>query len=86
MYETSDAIELNLVDLGWSFGIMAVAVALSNWQKLGLEKQLLLATGRSFLQLLALGYLVSTIFDLNHPIPIVIILGVMLLIATKKQS
>ena len=54
MYETSDAIELNFVDLGWSFGIMAVAIALSNWQKLGLEKQLLLATGRSFLQLLAL--------------------------------
>ena len=86
MYETSDAIELNFVDLGWSFGIMAVAIALSNWQKLGLEKQLLLATGRSFLQLLALGYLVSTIFDLNHPIPIVIILGVMLLIATKATQ
>ncbi|KFF41979.1 MAG: TIGR00245 family protein [Candidatus Atelocyanobacterium thalassa isolate SIO64986] len=83
MYEPSNVIKLNFVDLSWSFGMMAIAIALSNWQELGLEKQLLLATGRAFLQLLALGYLISTIFNLNHPIPILTVLGVMLLIAAK---
>lgn len=76
-------IELDLLDLGWSLGIMAIAVILSKWQRLGLEGQLILATGRSLLQLLAVGYVIAAIFELNHPIPVLVILGVMLTIATQ---
>ncbi|MEA5511847.1 iron export ABC transporter permease subunit FetB [Crocosphaera sp. UHCC 0190] len=76
-------IELDTVDLGWSLGIMAMAIVLSNWQKLGLEGQLLLATGRSVLQLLVVGYVIAAIFELNHPLPVLAILGVMLTIAAK---
>lgn len=76
-------IELDLLDLGWSLGIMALAVLLSKWQRLGLEGQLILATGRSLLQLLAVGYVIAAIFELNHPIPVLFILGVMLTIATQ---
>ncbi|MGB5592453.1 MAG: iron export ABC transporter permease subunit FetB [Crocosphaera sp.] len=79
-------IELDLLDLGWSLGIMAIAIVLSNWQRLGLEGQLLLATGRSLLQLLVVGYVITAIFELNHPLPVLGILGVMLTIAAKVTS
>jgi putative ABC transport system permease protein len=79
-------IELDLLDLGWSLGIMAIAIILSNWQRLGLEGQLLLATGRSLLQLLVVGYVITAIFELNHPLPVLGILGVMLTIAAKVTS
>ena len=77
------AIELDFLDLGWSLAIMAIAMVLSNWQRLGLEGQLFLATGRSLLQLLVVGYVITAIFELNHPIPVLFILGVMLTIATQ---
>lgn len=75
-------IELDLVDLGWSLGIIIVAIALSSWQKLGLEGQLILATGRSILQLLVVGYILAIIFALAHPLPVLGILAVMLTIAS----
>jgi putative ABC transport system permease protein len=74
-------ITLDLADLGWSLGIMVAALALSSWQKLGLEGQLILATGRSVLQLLVVGSLLAVIFALAHPLPVLGILGVMLTIA-----
>lgn len=74
-------IELDFADLGWSLGIIILAVALSSWQKLGWEGQLLLAAGRSLLQLSVVGYLLAAIFALAHPLPVLGILGVMLTIA-----
>ena len=76
-------IELDLSDLGWSLGIMAIAIALSSWQRLELEGQLLIATGRSLLQLLVVGYVIAAIFELNHPVAVLAILGVMITIATQ---
>lgn len=76
-------IELDPIDLGWSLGIMAIAIVLSNWQRLDLAGQLFIATGRSLLQLLVVGYIIAAIFELNHPLPVLGILGVMLTIATQ---
>ncbi|ACK68165.1 conserved hypothetical protein [Rippkaea orientalis PCC 8801] len=77
----NDLIELNLADLGWSLGIIALAMLLSNWQRLGLEGQLLFAAGRSLLQLLVVGSILVTIFELNNPLAVTGILGIMLTIA-----
>ncbi|MFM7438111.1 MAG: ABC transporter permease [Snowella sp.] len=74
-------IALDLPDLGWALGMIGIAAVLSRWQRLGLEGQLLLAAGRSLLQLLVVGYILSYIFALNHPLPILGILGVMLTVA-----
>ncbi|WP_013322078.1 ABC transporter permease [Gloeothece verrucosa] len=76
-----DLVELNPGDLGWALGIMIAAIALSNWQKLKLEGQLLLATGRSLLQLLVVGYVLVAIFALHNPLAVLAILGIMLTIA-----
>jgi putative ABC transport system permease protein len=74
-------VELDFTDLVWALGIMGLAIVLSNWQKLGLEGQLIFATGRSLLQLLAVGYILAVIFALNNPWAVLAILGIMLTIA-----
>lgn len=74
-------IKLDFLDLGWSLGIIAIAVVLSSWQRLELEGQLIFAAGRSLLQLLVVGYILAIIFALDNPLAVLGILGVMLTIA-----
>jgi putative ABC transport system permease protein len=75
-------VELNLVDLGWALGMMGICLLLSRWSNLALEGQLLLATGRSILQLLVVGYVIAVIFSLDNPLAVLGILAVMMTIAT----
>jgi len=75
-------IELDPLDLVWALGMMAIAIGLSSWQKLGLELQLAIATGRTVIQLLVVGYVLAVIFALNSPLPVLGVLLVMLTIAT----
>lgn len=75
-------IELDLTDLVWALGLMAIAIGVSTWQKLGLEFQLAIATGRTVLQLLVVGYLLAVIFALKNPFAVLGVLLVMLTIAT----
>ena len=74
-------IELDPVDLALALGIIGMAIALSSWQRLGLEGQLAFAAGRSILQLLVVGNILALIFALNNPWAVLIILGIMLTIA-----
>lgn len=76
----SDVIKLDLVDLAAAVGLMAIAIGLSAWEKLGLELNLALATGRTILQLLVLGYIFDFIFAVDNPWAVVAILAVMLTI------
>ncbi len=77
----NEIIELDIIDLGWALGLIGIAIVLSFWQKLGLEGQLLFATGRSLLQLLVVGYIIALIFALNNPLAVLGILAIMLTIA-----
>ena len=74
-------IELNFTDLILALGLVGMAIALSSWQKLGLEGQLLFATGRAILQLLVVGYILAFIFALNDPWAVLGVLALMLTIA-----
>lgn len=75
-----ELIKLDLVDLAMAVGLMAIAVGLSAWEKIGLELNLSLATGRTILQLLVLGYVFDFIFALNNAWAVLAILAVMLTI------
>ena len=75
-------IKLQPTDLPWGLGMMAIAIGLSRWQKLGLELSLAIATGRTVLQLMVVGYVLAVVFALDNPIPVLGILLVMLTIAT----
>ncbi|NMG09276.1 iron export ABC transporter permease subunit FetB [Brasilonema sp. UFV-L1] len=76
-----ELIKLDLVDLAFAVGLMGVAIGLSAWERIGLELNLALATGRTFLQLAILGYVLEFIFTLDNLWAVLAILGVMLTIS-----
>lgn len=76
-----DLIKLDLVDLAIAVGLMVIAIGLSAWEKLGLELNLVTATGRTILQLLILGYVLEFIFAVGSVGGILAILAVILTIA-----
>jgi putative ABC transport system permease protein len=63
----NNLIELDLAGMGWALGLMLLTVGISAWQRLGLETMLLIATGRTVLQLLVVGYLLALVFALQNP-------------------
>lgn len=75
-------ISLSPLHLLWSLGLMAIAIALSAWQRLGLEGNLLLASGRTLIQLAVVGYVLAAVFALDNPFLVLGVLAVMLVIAT----
>lgn len=77
----SQLIELDFLDLAIAVGLMVIAIGLSVWQKIGLELNLAIATVRTILQLLVLGYILDFILALNNLWAVLAILFVMLTIA-----
>ncbi len=76
-----ELIKLDFVDLACAVGLMAAAIGLSAWERIGLEFNLALATGRTILQLAVLGYILEFIFALDNPWAVLAILSVMLTIS-----
>ena len=79
--EIVDLIRLDILDLALGLGLMAIAIGLSAYERLGLELSLAIATGRTVVQLLGVGYLLAFIFALNNPWAVLAVLAVMLTIA-----
>ncbi|HEU5083831.1 MAG TPA: iron export ABC transporter permease subunit FetB [Acidimicrobiales bacterium] len=60
-------------DVGWwglaaSLLLIAVTLAISVWRRLGLEKEVVVATVRALAQLLAVGYVLTVVIDPDQPI------------------
>ncbi len=60
-------------DVGWwglaaSLLLIAVTLGISGWRRLGLERDVLVATGRALAQLLAVGYVLGVVIDPDQPI------------------
>lgn len=72
----------SMTQLLWGIGLMAIAIALSAWQRLGLTWSLTVATGRTILQLLVVGYVLATVFALRNPWVVLALLGFMLSVAS----
>ena len=62
--------------------MIGIAISLSLWQKLSLEKQLAYSAIRSLMQLIAIGYILDIVFAIDDWWAVLIILGVMLTIAS----
>jgi putative ABC transport system permease protein len=77
-----ELIEIDLLRFGFSLGLMLIAIGLSAWQQLGLEWNLAMATGRTVVQLLAVGYILELVFALDNPWAVIGIIAVMAVIAT----
>lgn len=61
---------------------VAFAILLSIWQKIGLEKDILIGTIRTAIQLIAVGYILQFIFELKSWTFITIMITVMITVAT----
>jgi putative ABC transport system permease protein len=64
-----------------TLGLVAVAVVLSLYQRLDLEKDIGVAMVRSFVQLTAIGYVIDYVFGLENLGAVVLLLGGMVLFA-----
>ena len=60
------AIHLSVGQVAASLALVAIAVAISIWQQADLERDIAVATIRSFVQLTAIGYVIKLIFDQNR--------------------
>ena len=69
-----------------ALGLILVAVALSRRGKLGLEQDLLWGALRGAGQLIAIGYVLVFLFDREHPLWVLLLLGVMLTTAGATAS
>ncbi len=58
---------LELLDLAWAFGLVAIAIGLAQWQRLEIAGQMALAAARSILQLLVMGLGLQLVWQFDHP-------------------
>lgn len=75
-------ISLDTLDLALCLGLIGIAIALSLWRKLALEKQLAYSAVRSLMQLIAIGYILDIVFAIDNWLIVLGILGVMIAIAS----
>jgi putative ABC transport system permease protein len=59
-------IDLDLPEVAGALALVAVAVAVSRWQRAELESDIGLAVVRSFIQLTAVGFVIQAIFDADR--------------------
>jgi len=50
-------------DVALSLLLVGIAIGLSRWQRVGLERDMVVATVRSFAQLVAVGYVLEFVFN-----------------------
>ena len=72
---------ISFADVGLALSLVAVAVVVSRVRQVGLENDLLIATFRSFAQLLAIGYVLDYVFK-GHGALTLLVLAVMVGTAT----
>ena len=58
---------LDLADLAWAFGLIAISIGLLQWQRVGLAGQMALAAARALLQLLVMGFGLQIIWQIDRP-------------------
>jgi putative ABC transport system permease protein len=83
-------IDLTLLDqlprVLMSLVLVLLAALISRWQQVDLEKQMLAAVARAFVQLTLIGYALNIIFAADNPVAILLILSVMTAIASYTSG
>ncbi len=78
---------LDFMDLVMALGLMSIALALAQWQHLGLGWQLIMATLRTVAQLVGVGYVLNLVFALKNPLVVVgIIFGMVTIAAVAARK
>jgi putative ABC transport system permease protein len=69
-----------------TLGLVAIAVGLSLYERLGLEREIGVAVVRSFVQLAAVGYVIDFVFGLESMVAVALLLTGMVLFAAWTSS
>jgi putative ABC transport system permease protein len=77
---------MSLLALGATLTFVILAMFLSIWQKLGVEKDMWIATVRSAVQLFLIGYVLQFVFASRQAGYILLIVAVMMLVAAQNAS
>ncbi len=73
------AIHLSTAQVAASLALVAVAIAISLWQRADLEREVGVAVARSAVQLIAVGYVIDAIFSSDRIVFVVALLAAMVL-------
>jgi putative ABC transport system permease protein len=73
---------LDLLDLAWALGLIAISIALLQWQRVGLGGQIAIAAARAILQLLVIGLGLQVIWQLNNPVVTIGGIGLLAILTT----
>jgi putative ABC transport system permease protein len=73
---------LDLLDLAWALGLIAISIALLQWQRVGLGGQIAIAAARAILQLLVIGLGLQVIWQLNNPVVTIGGIGLLTILTT----
>jgi putative ABC transport system permease protein len=79
---------LDLLDLAWAGGLIAISIGLLQWQRVKIAGQMALAAARSILQLLVMGFGLQVIWQLNNPLVTVggiVVLAIVTAIAASNR-
>jgi putative ABC transport system permease protein len=75
----SSSIDVSLAEVAGALALVAVAVAVSMWRRTELERDIGVAVVRSFIQLVAIGYVIQLIFDEDSLALVAALIAVMVL-------
>lgn len=73
----SSSIDVTLGEVAASLALVAIAAGISRWRRAGLEEDIGIAVVRSFLQLTAVGFVITAIFEQDSLLMVVALLAVM---------
>jgi putative ABC transport system permease protein len=71
------SVEVSLAEVAATLGLVAIAVAVSLWQRTELEGDIAVAVIRSFVQLTAIGYVVKVVFEADALALVIALITVM---------
>ena len=73
------SIHVSLAEVAATLALVAIAVAVSLWQRADLERDIGIAVARSFVQLTAIGYVIKVIFEQDRLLFVIALLAAMVL-------
>ena len=67
-------IHLDLLQLVYAYALILLSISLARFRQIGQERQMLWASLRMVVQLLAVGYLLQLVFTVRSPLMVILIL------------
>lgn len=79
-------IDLSYLDLAVVYGLVLLVIGLARLRGIGQERDMLIASLRMVVQLLALGYVLHLVFAISSPAPVLLILVIMALFSVQAVA